>query len=138
MTRYDIWTEHINHAKYIVDANNEGEAIGRARERYHLSDKLVLYAIPYDENGYPPQVTALAGNIHATALNVYKAWQYARRQNYHMAAVRFEAMFASLNRQYTACISLADILDSDNRSLAKKRLDDQTSRQNPGNIVDAG
>lgn len=127
---FDIWTEEGTYAKYVMDANNQGEAIGRARERWNIPNKKILYAVPQVEDENAERFQSLATEIHANGLNVYKAWQYARENKYHDAAARLESVFQMINRSYVAMTGFSEIIDATNQRNKKIALDARTIRSN--------
>lgn len=121
MPDYDIWSPDRDKIGYIMNANNEYEALGRARERWKLPNNLLLVAIlriPADSTSEAINVGDIA---HKAATSSYLGWHAAFAANNHKVAAKMERAYHLQSKAYSYIMDVADLVDS--QVQAQARLD---------------
>jgi hypothetical protein len=124
MPDFDIWSEDPHKPGYIVSANSPQEATGRARERWHLPDGLLL--VPQLRVGDKRTECSvnLADSIQKTATLIFSSWRAAFESGDDEAAARLESAYKLISRAYAGLRGLADLVDAEAQS--KRQLEGQT------------
>jgi hypothetical protein len=123
---FDIWSEDVHKPGYVMSANNEQEAIGRARERWNLPNDLLLVPMLRAPDNRTLASINVADYIHKAATVTFMSWQAATVAGDNEAAARLGSAYKLLSRAYTNLIGLAGLVDEEAQATARLEATVQT------------
>lgn len=100
MPLYNTYTDDTRVKARPVSANSEPEAIGKARERWHIPDNENCYAIAQDESEITQDTVKLAEAVHFAMLKVFTYRDYARRKRYTGLATQLTSVYDTMSSAY--------------------------------------
>lgn len=115
---YLIYHEDNRRARKM-DANNEYEAVGKARERWQIPDDVPLLAILADEAEKTVDMLSLADAVHKATMRVFVAQEYAHLRNDQSNADSLKAVCKQMNAAYFALTTRINAVDEAERKKKK-------------------